>query len=148
MATWDGKAPIGRRSVILGGAALVAGCATGGVGSGSGGAGGQFVRREGTRFTIGGATYRFAGANMWYAAYLGADAPYGNRDRLRRELDRLRDLGVTNIRVLASSEQSPLRGAISPSFRDSGTTYSEKPSHIGTAKKNIIVVPCIVKISL
>ena len=126
MATFDGKAPLGRRAVLVGGAALLAGCATSGAGGpGTGAGGGQFVRREGTRFTIGGETYRFAGANMWYAAYLGADAPYGNRDRLRRELDRLRDLGVTNIRILASSETSPLRGAISPSFRDTSTAYSE-----------------------
>ena len=45
---------------------------------------------DGTRFLLAGAPYRYMGANMWYAAYLGADAPYGNRDRLRRELDRLR----------------------------------------------------------
>src|SRR5688500_13680993 len=104
-----GPITLDRRAILLGGTALLAGCATGGAMPGGSGAD-QFVRREGTRFTIGGETYRYAGANMWYAAYLGADAPYGNRDRLRRELDRLAELGVRNLRILASSEQSPLRG--------------------------------------
>lgn len=82
-----------------------------------------FVRAVGTSLRIGDAPYRFAGANMWYGAYLGADAPFGNRERLRAELDGLAALGVTNLRVLASSEASPLRGAISPTFRDKSDRY-------------------------
>ena len=39
-----------------------------------------------------GAAYRIAGTNAWYAAYLGSDAPTGNRDRLKRELDRLAEM--------------------------------------------------------
>ena len=45
---------------------------------------------------------------MWYAAYLGGKGPAGDRARLRRELDRLAALGITNIRLLGSSELSPL----------------------------------------
>ncbi|WP_404338401.1 mannanase [Sphingomonas sp. MMS12-HWE2-04] len=77
-----------------------------------------FVRRRGTGFTRGGKPYRYAGGNIWYGAYLGADAPYGDRDRLRRELDALAATGITNLRLLASSEVSPLKNAVSPSFRD------------------------------
>ncbi len=54
---------------------------------------------------------------MWYAAYLGADAPFGNRDRLRRELDGLGALGIDNLRILGSSELSPLKNSITPAFR-------------------------------
>ena len=68
-----------------------------------------FVTVAGTRFALGGAPYRVAGANAWYAAYLGADAPIGNRDRLKRELDRLAALGINNIRILGSAEMSPLK---------------------------------------
>ena len=39
-----------------------------------------FVRVEGPRFVLGGETYRFAGTNIWYGAYLAARG----RDRLRR----------------------------------------------------------------
>jgi mannan endo-1,4-beta-mannosidase len=110
-----------RRTVMLSGAALLAGCTTGFGGSGRD----RFVRVDGTRFRIGGETYRYAGANIWYAAYLGADAPYGNRDRLRRELDRMAALGIDNLRILGSSELSPLKGAITPAFRTQGSDYNQ-----------------------
>ena len=76
-----------------------------------------FVRREGTRLMLGDRPYRFAGANLWYGAWLGA-AGFGNRDRLRRELDALAATGVTNLRVAASAEASPLKNAVSPAFHD------------------------------
>jgi mannan endo-1,4-beta-mannosidase len=85
----------------------------------------QFVRRGGTRFTIGGRRYRYAGSNMWYAAYLGAQAEYGSRDRLRRELDALAALGIGNLRILGSAETSPLKNSVSPGFRTSGAHYNE-----------------------
>jgi mannan endo-1,4-beta-mannosidase len=85
----------------------------------------RFVRASGTHFTLGGAPYRIAGTNMWYAAYLGADAPIGNRDRLKRELDRLTALGVDNVRVLGSSEFSPLINSVRPTFRNRTRHFNE-----------------------
>ncbi len=76
-----------------------------------------FVTVDGQGLRIDGAPYRYVGANIWYGAYLGADAPFGNRDRLKRELDRLAAMGVDNLRVLASSELSPLKNSITPAFR-------------------------------
>ncbi|WP_338243503.1 glycoside hydrolase 5 family protein [Aurantiacibacter hainanensis] len=76
----------------------------------------EFVRREGVSLTRGGAAYRIVGANMWYAAWLGADAEFGNRARLGRELDRLQSLGVNNLRIMASGEEGPLRNSIKPGF--------------------------------
>lgn len=84
----------------------------------------QFVQRDGTALRVGGRPYRFVGANIWYGAYLGAAAAFGNRDRLRRELDALSALGVTNLRVLASSEASPLRNSITPTFRGPRSEYN------------------------
>jgi mannan endo-1,4-beta-mannosidase len=60
-------------------------------------------------------------ANMWYAAYLGASDPR----RLTRELDRLAALGITNIRILGSSELSPLKNSLTPAFRTQANTYNE-----------------------
>jgi len=114
-----------RRTVLAGGAALLA--------SGTGGIGQAenppirrgFVTRAGQALQLDGRPYRYAGTNMWYAAYLGADAPYGNRDRLKRELDRVREIGVGNVRLLGGSEASPLRGSIAiATFRDRGTDYN------------------------
>jgi mannan endo-1,4-beta-mannosidase len=81
-----------------------------------------FVRVEGPRFVLGGETYRFAGTNIWYGAYLGASG----RDRLRRELDTLAGLGVTNLRVLGASELSPLKHSLRPTFRGPKPPYNRK----------------------
>ena len=110
-----------RRTLLLSASALAAGCAAGGLG-GSGRRG--FVSRVGTGFRLDGEAYRFAGANIWYAAYLGADGPIGDRDRLRRELDAMAALGIDNLRILASSERSPLKGAITPAFRAADGPYN------------------------
>src|SRR5437868_3805487 len=89
-----------------------------------------FVQRSGTTFRRGGKPYRIAGTNMWYAAYLGAAAPMGNRDRLKRELDRLIALGIDNVRILGSSEYSPLKNSVRPTCRNSvtGRLYRDDPA--------------------
>ena len=110
-----------RRDLLIGTSALLAAsCAT--VPQGRPG---QFVATAGTRFNRGGVRYPVVGANMWAAAYLGADAPIGNRDRLKRELDRLSAIGVNNIRILGSSELSPLKNSVRPTFRDRTSNYNE-----------------------
>ena len=82
---------LARRQVLAGGFVLLAACtaARGVLGKA------PFVRRDGKRLLADREPYRFVGTNMWYAAYLAADAPFGNRARLNRELDRLAALGVT-----------------------------------------------------
>ena len=64
----------------------------------------KFVSVKDGRFVLAGKPHYFAGANFWQGMNLGVDGPAGDRARLRRELDRLRELGVTNLRVMASSE--------------------------------------------
>jgi mannan endo-1,4-beta-mannosidase len=75
-----------------------------------------FIKREGMRLTRAGEPYRIVGANMWYAAWLGADADYGDRPRLLRELDRLQALGLNNLRIMAAAEEGPLKNSIKPGF--------------------------------
>lgn len=84
-----------------------------------------FIHRNGMRLIDAGRTYRYAGTNMWYAAYLGADASYGNRARLQRELDHVAALGIQSIRILGSSELSPLKNSVTPTFRDQSSHYNE-----------------------
>src|SRR3982751_3679788 len=110
-----------RRTLLLSGSALLATAAA----PVRRRAADPFVRRSGTRFTIGGRRYRYAGSNMWYAAFLGAQAEFGSRDRLRRELDALAALGIANLRILGSAETSPLQNSVSPGFRTSGPHYNE-----------------------
>jgi mannan endo-1,4-beta-mannosidase len=77
----------------------------------------QFVREE--------RPYHIAGTNMWAAAYLGAGSQIGNRDRLKRELDRLAALGINNVRILGSSEFSPLKNSVRPTFRNRTRHFNE-----------------------
>ena len=113
-AAEEGKALLSRREILLSSSVILAGCAAGPLGVPPAPA---FVRRDARGFSIDGRPYRYAGTNMWYAAYLGADAEYGNRARLGRELDRLVSLGIDNVRILGSSELSPLKNSITPAFR-------------------------------
>ncbi|MCG8441874.1 MAG: cellulase family glycosylhydrolase [Caulobacterales bacterium] len=84
-----------------------------------------FVQVSDGALTLDGAPYRFVGANLWYGAYLGAGGDIGDVERLRAELDLLKSLGVTNLRVLGASEDSPLRDAVTPAFRGPGEEYNE-----------------------
>lgn len=63
-----------------------------------------FVTVKDGRFALAGKPYYFAGANFWQGMNLAVEGPSGDRPRLLRELDRLRGLGVTNLRIMASSE--------------------------------------------
>ncbi|MFD1950352.1 mannanase [Sphingomonas arantia] len=84
-----------------------------------------FVTVDGLGFRRNGRPYRYAGANIWYGAWLGADTTYGDRARLKRELDRLQALGIRNLRILGSAELSPLKNSITPGFRDASGRYDE-----------------------
>jgi mannan endo-1,4-beta-mannosidase len=73
-----------------------------------------FVTVKGRQFQVDGKPYYFAGANLWYGMYLGSPGVTGDRDRLRRELDDLASRGIRNLRVLAISEASSLKRAVTP----------------------------------
>lgn len=85
-----------------------------------------FVRVDGTRFTVDGRTYRFAGANFWYGAYLGAPGDTGDRARLRAELDQLKAAGIDNLRVLAMSEASGFKRGVRPAIMSAPGKYDEQ----------------------
>lgn len=82
-----------------------------------------FVAVKNGRLILDDRPYRFVGANLWYGAWLGAAATYGDRARLARELDRLKALDVTNLRVLGAGERSPAKAAVSPTFQESPGDY-------------------------
>lgn len=85
----------------------------------------SFVKVAGTDFTIKKKPYYFVGANFWYGAYLGADADYGNRARLLRELDHLEEVGINNLRIMAASEESDFGLPLSPPFQYESGAYND-----------------------
>ena len=107
---------LNRRQLIVSAGALAAASALPAASSAN-----RIIRRSGMTFTSGGKPYRIAGTNMWYAAYLGAF----NLDRLKRELDRVAALGINNVRILGSSEFSPLKNSVRPTFRNRTPHFNE-----------------------
>lgn len=97
--------------------------------SGAGGDTGRderFVSVEGMQFRLHGEPYRYVGANMWYAAYIGRpDASGGDRKRLANELDFLKAHGITNLRLLGASERSPLHDSMEPAISFKGRVENE-----------------------
>ena len=107
---------LNRRQLIVSAGALAAASALPAASSAN-----RIIRRSRMTFTSGGKPYRIAGTNMWYAAYLGAF----NLDRLKRELDRVAALGINNVRILGSSEFSPLKNSVRPTFRNRTPHFNE-----------------------
>lgn len=86
----------------------------------------EFVRVEGTRLLRGGEPYHFVGTNLWYGCNLAALAEDGDRDRLRRELDLLRSLGVDNLRVMGASEGVGQPNTVRPPIQPERGRYDER----------------------
>ena len=85
----------------------------------------SFVSVKDRKFFDNGAPYCYVGANFWFGAYLGADAAYGDPDRLRTELDLMKEYGISNVRVLGASEDSPLDNSLKNTFRGPSADYNE-----------------------
>ena len=62
------------------------------------------VTAEGTQFLHKGKPYRYIGTNMWYASVLASTGEGGNRERFCKELDNLKAIGVTNLRILTGPD--------------------------------------------
>jgi mannan endo-1,4-beta-mannosidase len=84
-----------------------------------------FVQVKGTGFRLDSRPYFFNGTNIWYAAILGSVLIPGGRDRLVRELDRIRKLGMTNIRLLGLSEDTGFIKSVRPMIVEAPGRYNE-----------------------
>ena len=54
----------------------------------------DFVKVKNGQLVKDGKPYYFVGTNMWYAPILASEGQGGNRERLTKELDQLKKLGV------------------------------------------------------
>ena len=64
----------------------------------------EFVRVVNGQFVLGEDTLSFVGTNFWYGPLIASQGRGGNRDRLHQELDALKSIGVTNLRILVGSD--------------------------------------------
>lgn len=63
-----------------------------------------FVTVKNGNFYIGDSIYNYVGTNFWYGAILASEGRGGDRARLARELDLLKELGIDNLRVLVGGD--------------------------------------------
>lgn len=85
----------------------------------------KFVKVEEGNFLLKNKEYVFVGSNYWQGMNLGAPLS-GNQQRLIRELDELKALGVTNLRVLAASEgDSEMKYSVHPALQTAPGVYNE-----------------------
>ena len=63
-----------------------------------------FVKVEDGRFVLDGEELSFVGTNFWYGPIIASEGLGGNRERLHKELDALKSIGVTNLRILVGSD--------------------------------------------
>ncbi|HUA67793.1 MAG TPA: hypothetical protein VMA13_04530 [Candidatus Saccharimonadales bacterium] len=87
--------------------------------------GSDFVSINKSCFELRGRPYFYVGTNFWCGCYLSDADLAGGRARMIRELDRLQNIGVKNIRLLAGSEKSPLAGSIPRAITRAPHVYDE-----------------------
>ena len=63
-----------------------------------------YVTVQDGHFVRNGQPYKYIGTNFWYGPILASEGRGGDYDRLCRELDTLKALGLTNLRVLAGAD--------------------------------------------
>ncbi|MEO1262804.1 MAG: hypothetical protein AAFZ15_28610 [Bacteroidota bacterium] len=64
----------------------------------------EFITQKGIHFYKNNQPYYFFGTNFWYGMNLASKGAGGDRQRLIRELDHLKELGIKNLRIMAASE--------------------------------------------
>ena len=85
----------------------------------------NYIKVEGTQFVYNGKPFFFAGTNLWYGCYIGSSGKTGDRARLVKELDNLKSLGITNLRILGASEDSYIQNSLKPAIQISPGIYDE-----------------------
>lgn len=79
---------------------------------------GQFVRN--------GKPYTYIGTNFWYGPILASEGRGGNMDRLQKELDTLKALGIENLRVLVGAQgQDGVFSRVEPTLETAPGVYND-----------------------
>ena len=86
----------------------------------------DFVRVENGHFVRDGKPYYYVGTNFWYGAILGSEGQGGDRQRLARELDEMKRMGIDNLRILVGSDGEPgVKTKVEPTLQVKPGVYND-----------------------
>ena len=83
----------------------------------------NFITIKDNHFVKNSKPYYFIGTNYWYGGMLGTKN--GNRERLKKELNELKSLGITNLRVMASAEGGDQDYTVIPATQPTQGKYNQ-----------------------
>ena len=86
----------------------------------------QFVTVKDGAFVRDGKPYTFIGTNFWYGPILASDGQGGDYERLTRELDTLKALGIENLRTLVGADgASGVFSRVEPTLQTEPGVYND-----------------------
>ena len=86
----------------------------------------EFVKVENGHFVKDGKPYYYVGTNFWYGAILGSEGQGGNRERLCKELDLMKEMGIDNLRVLVGSDgERGVKTKVEPTLQVAPGEYND-----------------------
>jgi len=85
-----------------------------------------FVSVENGLFQANGKPYFYIGTNFWFGAILASEGRGGNRDRLLKELDLMKEYGIDNLRVLVGAEGADnIEFRVTPTLQTQAGIYND-----------------------
>ena len=86
----------------------------------------KFVKVENGKFYRGNSPYYYIGTNFWYGPILGSLGQGGDRNRLNKELDFLKSIGIDNLRVLVGSDgKRGVTTKVEPTLQEAPGIYND-----------------------
>lgn len=85
-----------------------------------------FVKVDNGHFVRDGKPYYYVGTNFWYGAILGSEGQGGDRERLARELDEMKRIGIDNLRILVGSDgERGFKTKVEPTLQIAPGVYND-----------------------
>ena len=86
----------------------------------------NFVQVKDGHFVRDGKPYYYVGTNFWYGAILGSEGQGGNRERLCKELDKMKEMGIDNLRILVGSDgKRGVKTKVEPTLQEAPGVYND-----------------------
>lgn len=86
----------------------------------------DFVKVDNGHFVRDGKPYYYVGTNFWYGAILGSEGRGGNRKLLKKELDKMKKMGIDNLRILVGSDgENGVKTKVEPTLQIKPGVYND-----------------------